>query len=374
MVSHSADRLGVAGRIPVTVLGATGTVGQRFLSLLDAHPWFEVALVAASERSAGRPYAETTTWIQDRPIPTAVHGLEVVSASELAREGHSRLEDCPLVFSALDASVAGELEAGFRDRGHVVVSNASSHRMASDVPLLVPEVNADHLDLAFGGSARGAILTNPNCSTIGLVLALKPLWDAFGIEAVSVVTMQAISGAGLPGISSYVISDNVVPHIGGEEEKLEREPHKILGRLTAQGIEPAQLTVSAQCNRVPVVDGHTLSVSVKLRRNPREAGALIAAWQDFRGLPQQLGLPTAPLRPVHYLEDAAAPQPRLHRLIESGMAASVGQLKPCGVLDWRFVTLSHNTVRGAAGGALLVAELAAARGLVPGVPGLESHR
>jgi aspartate-semialdehyde dehydrogenase len=252
------------------------------------------------------------------------------------------------------------------DAGHWVVSNAKSHRMAPDVPLLVPEINPDHLQLAAHQRRSGAILTNPNCSTIGLTLALGPLDRAFGVEQAHVVTLQALSGAGVPGVPSMQALDNVVPFIGGEEDKLENEPAKILGRYRDGAIEAHRIRVSAHANRVAVVDGHTLCVSVKLRQRASEE-EIREAWESFRGEPQQRRLPSAPHKPVHYLPEADAPQPRLHRDLDRGMAASVGRLRPCPLLDYKFVTLSHNTLRGAAGGALLVAELAAARGMIPGL-------
>jgi aspartate-semialdehyde dehydrogenase len=245
--------------------------------------------------------------------------------------------------------------------------------MEPDVPLLVPEVNPDHLDLVrhqnFGG---GAIITNPNCSTVGLVLALKPLHDGFGITHVQVVTMQAVSGAGLPGMASLEITDNVVPHIGGEEDKMEQETRKILGQLKGGVVTAADITISAQCNRVNVTDGHTECVSVSLARDatPEE---LILAWTSFRSEPQKLGLPSAPAVPVHYFHEADYPQPRLHRDLEGGMVVSVGRLRPCPILDYKFVALSHNTVRGAAGGSILAAELAVAKGVVLGAQAKTSH-
>lgn len=346
-------------RIPVAVLGATGTVGQRFVALLEGHPWFEIKALTASERSAGRAYGEAVNWVQAVPLPSRIARLRVLpSAPPL---------DCPVVFSALDAAVAKDIEASFARSGALVISNARSHRMEPDVPLLVPEVNSDHLALAhrqdFGG---GGIVTNPNCSTIGLVLALKPLVDAFGVQALHVVTLQAISGGGLPGVASYEILDNVVPYIGGEEEKIERETCKILGALRPHGVEPADIVISAQCNRVPVVDGHTLCVSVGLKR-PATLDEVRRAWETFTAEPQELGLPTAPSRPICYLPGERDPQPRLHRELGGGMAVSVGRLRACKLLDFRFVALSHNTLRGAAGGAVLAGELAVARGLLAGV-------
>ena len=346
-------------RIPTAVLGATGSVGQRMVSLLADHPWFEVVEVSASQRSAGRPYRDAARWFQSTPIPESVAELEVlpVEADLEAR----------LVLSALDADVAGETEERLARAGHLVVSNAKSHRMRDDVPLLIPEVNPDHLGLiASQPYDGGAIITNPNCSTIGLVLALKPLHDAFGLEAVNVVTMQAVSGAGLPGVSSVEIVDNLVPFIGGEEEKIESETRKILGRLEQGGIAEAGITISAQCNRVAVLDGHTECVSVKLER-PATADEIIEVWEGFRAAPQWLELPSAPARPIIYDRADTSPQPRLHRDSESGMAVTIGRLRPCPLFDFKFVALSHNTLRGAAKGSLLSAELAVAQRVVPSI-------
>ncbi len=357
----SAERSGVrreGEKIPVAVLGATGSVGQRFVALLEDHPWFDVAAVTASERSAGRPYREAVRWVLPTPIPRRVAEMEVgVTGSPL---------DTPVVFSALDGSVAGPVETEFAGRGHLVVSNAPCHRMDPDVPLVIPEVNPGHLDLAREQGGPGALLTNPNCSTSGLVLALAPLASAFGVERAHVVTLQALSGAGYPGVASLDVADNIVPHIPGEEDKLETETLKILGRLANGRIEPAALRVSAQCTRVPVVDGHTACISVSLARDadPQEVQQ---AWSAFQGEPQRLGLPTAPERPVVYLEGPDCPQPRLHRDLGRGMTVSVGRLRPCPLLGIKFVALSHNTIRGAAGGALLTAELAVARGIVNGL-------
>ena len=271
----------------------------------------------------------------------------------------------PLVLSALDADVAGEIEERLARAGHLVVSNAKNHRMRADVPLLIPEVNADHLELiASQPYDGGAIVTNPNCSTIGLVLALKPLQDAFGLEAVNVVTMQAISGAGFPGVSSLEIIDNLVPFIGGEEEKVESETRKILGNLESGAITDAEITLSAQCNRVPVIDGHTECVSVRLR-DAATVDEIIDVWEGFRAAPQWLDLPTAPAQPIIYDRAETSPQPRLHRNAGSGMAVTIGRLRPCPVLGFKFVVLSHNTLRGAAGGSLLAAELAVAQRVVP---------
>lgn len=344
-------------RIPCAVLGATGSVGQRFVELLDAHPWFEPVLLGASERSAGRPYREACRWVQASPCPER--------AAELLVGGSEPVDGIPLVFSAIDREAAGPVERAWAGAGALVVSNAATHRMEPDVPLLVPEVNPGHLALLESQGGPGGIVTNPNCSTIGLVLALAPLHRAFGVERVHVVTMQALSGAGVPGVSSMEALDNVIPFIPTEERKLATEPLKILGELTDGGVAPADLVVSAQCNRVAVLDGHTECVSVALSRDV-SAEEVRAAWDEFRGAPQELGLPSAPLRPTHYLEDEDAPQPRRHRDLEGGMACAIGRLQPCPVLGWRFVALSHNTLRGAAGGALLAAELAVAQGYLRG--------
>jgi aspartate-semialdehyde dehydrogenase len=351
----------ISEKIPVAVLGATGSVGQRFVALLENHPLFELKVLTASERSAGKPYREAAQWMQSTPVPPAVAGLEVRETTPQAAAS------CPLVFSALDAAAADTAERRFAEAGHLVVSNARSHRMDPDVPLMVAEVNGDHLALLRHQKWAGGILTNPNCSTIGLVLTLKPLADAFGLRKVHVVTLQAVSGAGVPGVPSMQILDNVVPFIGGEEEKLQSEPAKILGRLLGDRIEPHGVVVSAQCNRVPVIDGHTLCVSVEFERQA-SVEEVLTAWREFRGEPQRLGLPSAPELPVHVLEAPDEPQPRLHRDQDKGMAAWVGRLRPCPLLHYKYVTLSHNTVRGAAGGALLLAELAAARGLIPDPP------
>lgn len=345
-------------KIPVGVLGATGSVGQRFVSLLADHPWFEIVALTASERSAGKPYGEAVQWFQEQPLPPGVAAMTVLPTAPPL--------PCKLLFSALDAAAADTAEGELAGAGHFVVSNAKSHRMDPDVPLVVPEVNPDHLDLV-GSQDRGegAIVTNPNCSTIGLVLALKPLADAFGISTVHVVTMQALSGAGIPGVPSLAAIDNLVPYIPGEEEKVEAETRKILGRLNG-AIDPASIEISAQCNRVAVIDGHTECVSVRFER-PAALEDVREALESFTALPQELGLPSAPTPPILVTDLPDRPQPRLDRGRGRGMAVTVGRLRPCPVFDVKFVVLSHNTLRGAAGGSILVAELAVARGLVPGV-------
>ncbi len=346
-------------KIPVGVLGATGSVGQRFVQLLAAHPWFELALLTASPRSSGRAYGEAVRWAQEGALDARIAAMTVQPTA---------LPMAPrLLFSALDSSVADQVEAEFARAGHVVVSNAKSHRMDADVPLMVPEVNPEHLDLVAEQSfGDGALITNPNCSTIGLVLALKPLADAFGLRQLHVVTLQALSGAGLPGVPSMAILDNVVPYIGGEEEKLETETQKILGQLVEGRIAPAEIEISAQCTRVPVIDGHTECVSVRLGRRA-SLTEVAQALDDFRGEPQRLGLPSAPAQPIEVCDIADRPQPRLDRGRGGGMATTVGRLRPCPLFDYKFVALSHNTLRGAAGGSILVAELAVARGTIAGL-------
>jgi aspartate-semialdehyde dehydrogenase len=345
-----------SSKIPVAVLGATGSVGQRFIQLLENHPWFEVKEVAASEKSAGKTYKDAVNWVQATPIPANVANLVV-------RECEPNLE-CKVAFSGLDASIAGEVESAFASNGYVVISNSKNHRMDKDVPLLVPEINADHIELIKQQKYNGGcIVTNPNCSAIGLVLALKPLVDAFGVEQVNVVTMQGLSGAGYPGVSSLDIIDNVIPFIGGEEAKMESEPLKILGQLNSDGIKYPDLKISAQCNRVAVMDGHTECVQVKLG-SKTTVEEIKKAWNNFSGEPQKLKLPSAPEKPIHYFEEIKYPQPRIHRNIDKGMAAAIGRLREDNLFDYKFVALSHNTIRGAAGGAILCAELMKAKGII----------
>lgn len=346
-------------RIPVAILGATGSVGQRFIQLLAGHPWFRVHEVVASDRSAGKTYGAAADWRLETLVPDDVLGLTV---KPLNGELESKL-----LFSGLDSSVAGEAEELYASRGCAVISNSKNHRMAADVPLLIPEINADHLAAidAQRKHREGYIVTNPNCSVMGLAIALAPLERAFGVESVHVTTMQAISGAGYAGVASYAILDNVIPYIGGaEEEKIETEPRKILGAWHNGRFEDAPMKISAQVNRVPTIDGHLMTVSAKLRRKA-SIDDVRAAMEGFTGEPQKLELPSAPKRPIHYLDAVDRPQPRLDRDRERGMAVSVGRLRPCPILDIRFVALVHNTIRGAAGAAILNAELLKARNLLP---------
>jgi aspartate-semialdehyde dehydrogenase len=347
----------MTAKIPVCILGATGTVGQKFIRLLADHPWFEIAAVAASSASAGRRYGEVVRWREQVELPPRIADLTI--------------RDCApplpgaIAFSALDAEVAEPIEQAFARAGAFVVSNTRTHRMDPDVPLLIPEANADHLVLIdrqrTSRGWSGAILANPNCSTAALALALAPLHQAFGVEKIFVSTMQAISGAGYPGVPSLDVLGNVIPHIGGEEEKIERESRKILGTLGPAGVEPATFPVSAHTNRVAVVDGHLETVSVGFRRrvSPDEA---VAVLREFRGSPCVAGLPSSPNPPVEVDQRADRPQPRLDLERGRGMAVTVGRIRPCPILDLRMVILGHNTIRGAAGQAVQIAELLVADG------------
>ncbi len=349
----------------VGILGATGTVGQRFIQLLSGHPWFQITWLAASERSVGKRFADACAWKLDTPLPPRISDMILQPNTPASNSG-----DLPrIIFAALDAEVARDLEPQFVDAGCAVISNSSAFRMAPDVPLVVPEVNADHLPLltqqaAFRSKSGGYLVTNPNCSAIGLVLALKPLEERFGIESLFVSTMQAVSGAGYPGVPSLDILGNVVPFIKNEEEKLQEEVGKLLGRYTGTGIDPLPAKVSAHCNRVPVVDGHTECVSIKLK-NPATREQILAAWAEFQPL-RAHHLPSAPEHPVVYNDQVNRPQPRLDVMNGNGMSTTVGRLRPCSLLDWKFVLLTHNILRGAAGAAVLNAEVLAKLNKLPG--------
>jgi aspartate-semialdehyde dehydrogenase len=345
-------------RIEVGVLGATGMVGQHFIKFLQGHPWFDLKWLGASDRSAGKKYRDAMHWNLQGVTPDSVADLTV----EECKPGNAPR----LLFSAMDAAVATEIERAFAEAGHVVVSNSKNHRMERDVPLLVPEINPDHLKLVPGQQRnrgwKGQIVTNPNCSTVVLTMALAPL-KQFGITRVVATTMQAISGAGYPGVPSMDITANVIPFIGGEEEKMQQETQKILGEFRGDHIEPLAARVSAHCNRVAVVDGHTVTVSVELAAKPA-AEELRNAIESFRSVPQERRLPSAPERPVQYMKQENRPQPRKDAERDRGMAAFIGRLRPCPVLDWKMVALGHNTVRGAAGAAVLNAELMCTEGLL----------
>jgi aspartate-semialdehyde dehydrogenase len=344
-------------KIPVGILGATGVVGQRFIQMLEHHPWFEVAWLAASDRSESKVYAEAARWRLKTAIPADVTNMQVSPATP---DGAPKV-----IFAALDSGIAAELEPRFADAGCAVVSNSSALRMQEDVPLVIPEVNAGHIKLIdiqrWRKKSGGYVVTNPNCSAIGLVLALAPIHQRFGLDTVMAVTMQAISGAGYPGVASLDILGNVIPFIKNEEEKMEEETKKLLGQVNGSKVIPGGFAMSAQCNRVAVEDGHTESISIRLKKKAKPE-EIIESWKAYRAEPQELNLPSAPERPVVYLEANDRPQPRFDIDMGAGMTTVVGRLRPCSVLDWKFTVLSHNTIRGAAGAALLNAELLKAKG------------
>lgn len=344
--------------IPVGILGATGMVGQQFIACLANHPWFTVDWLGASERSQGKAYRDAAAWRLASPLEDRI-AKKVV---EQAAPGNAP----KLVFSGLDSSVAGDIEAAFAAAGHIVVSNSRNYRMEQTVPLLIPEVNADHLELLRCQSVatgwKGAIVTNPNCSTVVLAMALAPLRQ-FGLKTTLVTTLQAISGAGYPGVPSWDIMGNVIPFIGGEEDKVESEPRKILGALKGDRIEYHPVKLSATTTRVPVQNGHSMSVSVGLEQRPTPE-AVIDAWNSFRGRPQELELPTAPPQPIVYRAEQNRPQPILDVNRDDGMTVTVGRLRTCALFDYKFVALGHNTIRGAAGAAILNAELMHKQGIL----------
>ena len=348
-------------KLKVGVLGATGAVGQRFAQLLTDHPYFDLTVLAASERSAGKRYKEAANWILPEPMPTHL--------GEMTVEAMSLDLGCQLLFSALPTDSAREWESQYAAAGYGVFSNAGAHRMDSDVPLLIPEVNPDHLGLLAAqrrtrGWERGFVVTNPNCTSIPMTMALTPLHARFRVKTVIATSMQAVSGAGYPGVPSLDVIDNIIPFVAESEEvKMNNEPNKMLGTLVDEQIEMAGMTISAHCNRVPVSDGHLVTVSVAFNEKP-SLGDIMEAWQTWTPLPQQLNLPTAPNPALAIREEPNRPQPRLDRDAGAGMATSVGRLRPCEVLDVRFIALAHNTIRGAAGGSVLNAELMYAQGLL----------
>ena len=358
----------MSSQIPVAVLGATGSVGQRFVSLLDNHPWFRVVALAASDRSVGRPYSEACRWVLDEPMPAYSREMVIVPAS-------TDCVEAKIVFSALHTEIANELEPQFAKAGAAVCSNASSYRRGEDVPLLLPEINADHIQLIKhqrqNKSWSGCIITNPNCTSTGLTIALKVLDEAFGVKTVFAVSLQALSGAGYPGVPSLDIMDNIIPNVanGGEEDKVEWEPRKMLGKYT-ETLEPtrafidlADITFSVHTNRVAVTDGHTVCASVQLETSV-EPPLAIQALRDFRAHPSARDLPSAPRPIIEVREEADRPQPRLDRLAGKGMTTVVGRLRRDPILDLKFVVLSHNTIRGAAGASIYNAELLVNEGLL----------
>lgn len=352
-------------KIDVAVLGATGSVGQRFMQLLDNHPWFRVAVLGASSRSAGKPYHEAVTWKQSVPIPSDMASL-TVSTCDVADPVYSSVK---IVFSGMDAEFAGDIEEDFAKAGKAVFSNARCHRMDSDVPILIPPVNLQHLDMIHtqrknrGFTSDGLIITNANCSTTALAIGIKPIAEKFGIDSMVVSTMQAISGAGYPGLSSMDILDNVVPLIGGEEEKMESESKKILGVVKDGSFHEAEFNVSAMCNRVNVLDGHTECVSINLK-NKASVDEVIDCIKNYPSVTKDLGLPSAPDKDVLYHSGADRPQPRLDRMVGNGYTVTIGRVRDCNVFDIRMVLFGHNTIVGAAGGSLINAELCVIRDFI----------
>ena len=347
--------------IPVAVLGATGSVGQRFISLLDGHPWFKVVALAASDRSEGKTFANACRWVLSDPMPEWARDMILVPASTKAVTG------ARIVFSALPADLARDLEPDFARAGFAVCSNASSFRRDADVPLLLPEVNASHIQLIpqqrKNRGWSGCILTNPNCTSTGLTVALKALDDRFGLKRAFVVSLQALSGAGYPGVPSLDIIDNVIPNIGGEEEKVEWEPRKMLGKLGENGVEFADVRFSAHTNRVAVVDGHIVCVSVEFVETTTPEAA-ISALTEYQAPAQARDLPSAPRPAIIVRTENDRPQPRLDRMSGKGMTTVVGRVRPDPLFHLKFVVLSHNTIRGAAGGSIYNAELLVSEGLL----------
>jgi aspartate-semialdehyde dehydrogenase len=347
-------------KINVAVLGAAGSVGQRYVELLEKHPWFNLSEVVGSPRSAGKTYGEAADWRLSSSAPESV-------SSMVLKHPEDEVES-PIVFCSLPGGIARETELKLAGSGHYVFSNARDNRMDDDVPLMIPEVNSDHsvaieVQRRNRGFSNGFVVTNPNCSTIHLVLARKPVWDAFGISQCMVTTMQAVSGAGYPGVPSLDMIDNVVPFIGGEEEKMESESRKLLGSFNGSTFEHADLLMSAQCNRVPVRHGHLETVNLKLDRKatPEDVEDVM---RSFRGRPQDLGLPSAPARPIVVNDSDDRPQPALDRDVEHGMSSVVGRVRECSIFDIKFVVLGHNTIRGAAGASILNAEMLLADELI----------
>ena len=342
-------------KIHVAVLGATGAVGQKFVYLLQDHPTFDVAELVASPRNRGKRYAEAATWHETGEIPDTIANMKLKGIDESL--------DSQVLLSGLDSSVAGEAEEAYAKAGHMVISNAKNHRMDANVPLVIPEINAAHIHLVKEQPWSGGIITNPNCSTMFLALALAPLHRAFGIKSVQVTTLQAISGAGYPGVPSMDILGNIVPYISGEEDKVETEANKILGAVENGTTVPAEFPVSAQCTRVPVADGHTESVSVELSEKV-DVSRLREVMTAFTGPPQELGLPSAPENPLQIIDEPNRPQPLRDVSREGGMVTWIGRIRPCPVADYKMIVLGHNTIRGAAGAAILNAEMAQALGYI----------
>lgn len=346
-------------KIPVAVLGATGSVGQRFVELLHRHPWFQLVAITASEKSVGKTYREAVHWLQATPIPKDIAERKLSSSKPNL--------PCKIVFSALSSDVAGDIETRFAEAGYAVISCAKNHRMDPHVPMIIPEVNSDHLKLLDAQKkdfpSGGCIITKPNCSVIGLALSLRPLALEFGIESLHVVTLQSTSGAGFPGVPSLLLLDNVIPYIEDEEEKVESETLRVLGHIAHDEIINYPMKISSTCTRVPVTEGHVEVVSIKLKKAATKE-EIIRAWREFSPPIQELKLPSSPRTILQYFEEKNAPQPKMHRGLEQGMGVAIGRLRSCSLFDYKFVILSHNTIRGAAGGAILTAELLVKSGRV----------
>lgn len=357
-------------KIPVGILGATGMVGQQYIHLLQNHPWFRVAYVAASPQSAGKKYEDAlkSGWIVAGEIPASVKNLVLGDVADVKKAAAA----CKFVFSAFempDKDAIRKTEEAYAAAGMPVFSNASAHRHTEDVPMLIPEINPHHLDIIplqqkRRGWEKGFIVVKPNCSIQSYIAPIHALLQkGYDVRRIIVTTLQAVSGAGYPGVASWDVVDNIIPYIGGEEEKTQFEPYKILGRVKGGKIIPWEsIDISATCTRVPVSDGHTAVVSLEFGKKKPRRDTILNTWKSFRGEPQKLGLPSAPKQPIHYREEDNRPQPKRDRDTDKGMAVVVGRLRECPALDFRFVALSHNTVRGAAGGGILNAELAYKKG------------
>jgi len=358
-------------KISVGVIGATGMVGQNYIRLLNDHPWFEVTHAAASPRSAGKTYRDAVAgrWHMAEDLPQRVGNLIVEDAANVrAAEGK-----CDLIFSAvdMDKEAVRKLEMEYASKGFAVVSNNSAHRQTGDVPMLIPEINHEHCDLILAqqkhyGWSKGLIVVKPNCSIQSYMIPIHALIKkGYRVARMIVTTLQGLSGAGYPGPSSLDIVDNIIPYIGGEEEKSEKEPGKVFGKVAGGRIVPDDsMSISAHCTRVPVIDGHSACISIEFAGSKPSPDELKELWRSYRSVPQELGLPSAPQQPIIVREEIDRPQPRKDRDAGKGMAVVVGRLRPCNVLDYRFVGLSHNTIRGAAGGAILMAELLKVKGYI----------
>ena len=352
--------MGITKKIPVSVYGATGMVGQRFIQLLYNHPWFRISSLASSERSSGKPYQDACRWLLEGDLPAEIANMVVQPIQTLP-------EEAQVVFSALPADIAREVEPKLADAGYIVCSNASAFRYDPDVPVIIPEINHDHTALLETQRKthgwKGLLVTSPNCTTTGIAMPLKPLHDAFGITKVFAVTMQAVSGAGYPGLSFLDIEDNVIPYINGEEQKIETETHFLLGKMVGHERVPAAMTISSQANRVSVKEGHTVCLSIEFEKKPARE-EIISVLRSFKGIDNTPDLPSMPAQILVVREEENRPQPRKDRNANDGMSISIGRIRPCSILDYKMVTVSHNTFRGAAGGSILNAELLVEKGFI----------